>query len=409
MQMESVLLLASAKNDRTEFLSSVIRDTYKLEYIDSAQRVIEEIRARSEQIYALVIDVPSESERAKEVIDYVATVNSYLFAIPILILTDEAHRDRDEEFFSDTAVAAIEPRQSARAVLHKIRKANDVINSFSFQEFSRMLKALPSLIYLKDAKARYVFCSQYWHHLSHYDEENWTIRGKTDYDIRKDKDNARAAYESDMKIIESGVGTSYVIEENDDGIQEFLQIIKEPVRNRDGRVTGIIAIINNVTEQEKLRRELKKKSVTDELTGLYNRMFYDEFIGNLREDRFPLGIISADCDGLKTINDLYGHPVGDEYIRMSATLLHSVLPPDAIKMRTGGDEFLVIIPHTDEAALKSHLDQLNAAAKMFKIKDRALSVSFGGAIVHDPDAIKERITSADREMYRNKKAKESWM
>ena len=60
MQMESVLLLASAKNDRTEFLSSVIRDTYKLEYIDSAQRVIEEIRARSEQIYALVIDVPSE-------------------------------------------------------------------------------------------------------------------------------------------------------------------------------------------------------------------------------------------------------------------------------------------------------------------------------------------------------------
>ena len=94
---------------------------------------------------------------------------------------------------------------------------------------------------------------------------------------------------------------------------------------------------------------------------------------------------------------------------MSATLLHSVLPPDAIKMRTGGDEFLVIIPHADEAALKSHLDQLNAAAKMFKIKDRALSVSFGGAIVHDPDTIKERITSADREMYRNKKAKESWM
>ena len=407
--MESVLLLAQNDNERTAFLREIVRDTFELETFRSVDPILDAVRTRSEQIYALIIDTPSETVRAQELIDDISSANSYLFAIPILILTDAAHRGRDEAYLSDTVVAAIEPGQSPLAVLHRIRKANDVINSFSFQEFSRMLKALPSLIYLKDAKARYVFCSQYWHHLSHYNEENWSIRGKTDYDIRKDKDNARAAFESDMRIIESGVGASYVIEENDDGIQEFLQIIKEPVRGRDGKVTGIIAIINNVTEQEKLRRELKKKSVTDELTGLYNRMFYDEFIGNLREDRFPLGIISADCDGLKTINDLYGHPVGDEYIRMSATLLHSVLPPDAIKMRTGGDEFLVIIPHADEAALKSHLDQLNAAAKMFKIKDRALSVSFGGAIVYDPDTIKERITNADREMYRNKKAKESWM
>ena len=408
--MESVLLLAKGRNERTEFLEPIVRDQFSLELPDDVDAALDAVRSRSEDICALIIDCPSENPRAQELIDFVASANSYLFAIPVLILTDAAHRDRDEAFLSDTVITALEIGQSPRSVLHKIRKANDAINSFSFQEFSRMLKALPSLIYLKDAKARYVFCSQYWHHLSHYDEENWTIRGKTDYDIRKDKDNARAAYESDMRIIESGKGVSYIIEENDDGIQEFLQIIKEPVVNADGKVTGIIAIINNVTEQEKLRRELKRKSVTDELTGLYNRMYYDEYIDRLDASLYPLGIISADCDGLKTINDLYGHPVGDEYIRMSATLLHSVLPSDAAKFRTGGDEFLVIIPHTDETALRGYLTQLHDAARMFSIKDRVLSVSFGSAVVKSPaDPIRDCVSRSDRDMYRNKKAKESWM
>ncbi len=408
--MESILLLAKHKSERTDYLEQIVRDTYEVETMCDAALMREAISTRSEQIYAVIIDCPSETEGAQELIDAIADANSYLFAIPILVLTDEAHRAQDEDYLDDTVVSAIELGQSARVVLHKIRKANDVINSFSFQEFSKMLKALPSLIYLKDAKARYVFCSQYWHHLSNYDDENWTIRGKTDLEIRKDGENARAAYESDLRIIESGVGTSYTIEENDDGIQEFLQIIKEPVRGADGRVTGIIAIINNVTEQEKLRLALKKKSVTDELTGLYNRMYYDEYMDKLQEDRFPLGIISADCDGLKTINDLYGHPVGDEYIRMAATLLHTVLPLNAIKIRMGGDEFLAILPRTDEAALQGYLSELRKTARMFSIKDRSLSVSFGSAVVHSAEeSIAESIARSDREMYRNKKAKESWM
>ncbi len=408
--METVLLLAKEDNARTAFLCSVVGEQYAVETLHTFEQVRAAVWERSEHIIALIIDCPSETPRAQELINAIATANSYLFAIPILILTDADHRDRDEEFLNDTVISAIEVGQSARAVLHRIRKANDAINSFSFLEFSRMLKALPSLIYLKDARARYVFCSQYWHHLAHYDEADWTICGKTDLEIRKDGENARAAYESDLRIIESGVGASYIIEENDDGIQEFLQIIKEPVRDSDGKVTGIIAIINNVTEQEKLRRELKRKSVTDELTGLYNRMYYDEYMNGPDEDRFPLGIISADCDGLKTINDLYGHPVGDEYIRMTATLLNTVLPSDAIKIRTGGDEFLVILPRTDEDALKNYLDRLRETAQMFSIKDRTLSVSFGSAVVRNgTDSIRECIARSDSEMYRNKKAKESWM
>jgi len=310
---------------------------------------------------------------------------------------------------SDTVITTIEVGQSARAVNHKLRKSNDTINAFSFQEFSRMLKALPSLIYLKDAKARYVFCSQIWHHLAQYGDDSFSITGKTDFEIRKDTANAQSAFESDMKIIESGVGAQYIIEENDDGIQEFLQIIKEPVRSDDGKVTGIIAIINNVTEQETLRRELKRKSITDELTGLYNRVYFDEFISQLGGDVYPLGIISADCDGLKTINDLYGHPVGDEYIRMSATLLKSELPRETIIFRTGGDEFLALVPKADEPAMEEYGRKLRAAERMFSIKDRSLSVSFGVGVMHAGDNLKDVVARSDREMYKNKRSKMSWM
>ena len=408
--MNSVLLLCDHTNARTDYLAAIIENDYRIEYVSDAAEVIAAIRSRSEEIFALVIDRPADNPHAAEVTAYVQGANSYLFAIPVLILTDPEHRDADEVFLNDTVISAIEVGQSERAVRQKLRMSHDSINSFSFQEFSRMLKALPSLIYLKDARARYVFCSQYWHHLSHYDEENWSILGKTDFEIRKDRENAKAAYDSDMHIIESGIGTNYVIEENDDGIREFLQIIKEPVRNADGKVTGIIAIINNVTEQETLRRELKRKSITDELTGFYNRVYYDEFVGEMGEDVYPLGIISADCDGLKTINDLYGHPVGDEYIRMSATLLKSELPPDTILFRTGGDEFIALLPRTDEAALAEYGKRLRSAEKTFSIKDRFLSVSFGTGVVRSGgDSIKDAVARSDREMYKNKRSKMSWM
>ena len=61
-----------------------------------------------------------------------------------------------------------------------------------------MLKQLPSNIYLKDAEGKYVFCTQYWHHLDKSGEKHWTIRGKTDLDIRKDKTNGR----NDIRVYE---------------------------------------------------------------------------------------------------------------------------------------------------------------------------------------------------------------
>lgn len=93
---------------------------------------------------------------------------------------------------------------------------------FAFAD--RMLKDLPACIFLKDNEGKYVFSTQYWNHLDTKGDPNWTIRGKTDLDIRKDKKNAMKAMEADRRII---------------------------------------ALINNITDYQLLKLELEKQAKTD--------------------------------------------------------------------------------------------------------------------------------------------------
>lgn len=290
----------------------------------------------------ILIDAPSKIPGIEKVIDHVNYGNNYVYSIPILILTDHNSVEQDVKFLGGAVLDCVSKPIHPAIFRNRVLNVEKSISSVSFSEFARMLKALPANIYLKDALGRYVFSSQTWHHLDTEGDPDWTIRGKTDLDIRKDKENAKLALESDLELIRTGKGKSYIIEEKDEG-QEFLQIIKEPLFHEDGRVRGIIALINNVTEQEQLRRKLREQSITDRMTGVYNRSYYQEYVQQLEKHvSFPLGIISADCDNLKTINDTYGHMVGDEYIRMCVMLLRVGLPENSVIFRTGGDEFVAL-------------------------------------------------------------------
>ena len=214
--------------------------------------------------------------------------------------------------------------------VNRIETAIHSKSAKTFYEIEKILSVLPSNIFLKDARGRYMFSTKIMGHLDTGDDPNWTIYGKTDLEVRKDKDNAVKAMEADRAIIESGEGTNYIIEENTAGKQEFLELIKRPVKDDAGNVTGIIAIVNDVTEAENLRRQLSKSAHTDELTGLGNHRAFDEAIAEFDGgDFYPVAVIAADCDGLKIINDTFGHAVGDEYIRMAAAVFKANMPEDA--------------------------------------------------------------------------------
>ena len=139
---------------------------------------------------------------------------------------------------------------------------------------------------------------------------------------------------------------------------------------------------------------------------MYNRSFLEEFIKTHNETCYPIAIISADCDGLKEINDTYGHAAGDEYIKATVSLFQMVLPQERILFRMGGDEFLILLPSTSEETALLLVKLMKEKEKLFCIEDQQLSVSFGVSVMDSrTDNFHICITESDRNMYLEKKTK----
>ena len=406
MLKKQIILLANTDSSRVKYFSDVVSDTYEISITKSVDETLNILSQNMEDYVAIVVDNPSGVDKFDCLNKYVEDANNYLFALPIIILTDVDNRINDENYLEGATIGYIEKGTLERVVLQRIEKSIAMVNSITFSEFSEMLKALPSLIYLKDNKGRYVFCSKYMSHLKYSDNPNWSIKGHTDLEIRKDIENAKMAYKNDLNIIKTGVGSSYIIEEDDGDKKEYLQLIKEPIKDKQGSVKGIIAIINNVTEQELLKKELRRKSITDELTGLYNRAFYNEYLKLIDKDYYPISVITGDCDGLKIINDVYGHNVGDEYILIAARLFKACLPSSAVIFRMGGDEFMAILPKTSESEAKQLVLKMKESEKETKIMDRPYSISLGSATVNSHyNPLIDCINASDLEMYKEKRNK----
>ena len=129
------------------------------------------------------------------------------------------------------------------------------------------------------------------------------------------------------------------------------------LRDSAGRGRLLIAIARDVTERRQLLDRLQRQSVTDNLTGLYNhRHFHDRLrreYQRARQDAMPLSCIMVDLDLFKTVNDTYGHLVGDEVLKAAAGLIEAAARPEDIVARYGGEEFSVLMPgHDLNAAIR---------------------------------------------------------
>lgn len=402
--MEKIGFLYDIKSSRTNYLLDVLKDEYEIVVVHSYDEAIVLFDKSFKKLIAFIIDRPSDKKYIENLLEEIHKRNTYMFAIPVILLTGKESSYKDDKYLSDLAVAVINEGDSKNTVIQRIKNTIKFTNSASFEEFSKMLKTLPALIYLKDVDGRYAFCSQNWHHLENPGE---SVRGLTDFDIRKDKKNAEIARKSDLKVIESGIGTKYTIKEEDDEGIDYLQIIKEPLKDENGKVNGIIAIINNVTDQELLRQELRRKSITDQLTGLYNRAYFDELAGIYKEkdDIYPLTLITVDCDGLKRINDKYGHISGDKYICFARDAIKESLPEKSYLFRMGGDEFVVVIPNLKSYDAAKIVKDIVKNSKHYKTPQFRLRLSAGSyTILKKGKTIEGAASLSDKAMYKMKRA-----
>lgn len=387
-----------------EELSRILDDEYNVNIVKDMSAAKDILEHSDANINVIMIHADLQEDIQKAVA--FLKDSERLISIPILVYTDKENSADGFACLGAGVTDCITRPFLGNIIKNRISNAIAFTDSMTFYGIEKMLKQLPSNIFLKDNECRYVFATKYWHHLKKSDDANWSIRGKTDPEIRKDRENAVEAHKKDMEIMKTGQGMTYTIEINEDGIQEFMQVIKQPLFNEEGAVTGIIGLINNVTEHELLKKKLQEQAITDSLTGLYNRAYLDEFIKMHNEACYPLAIISADCDGLKEINDTYGHNAGDEYIKATVSLFQMVLPQERILFRMGGDEFLVLLPSTTEEKARLFVEQLKENQKQFHIQNQQLSISFGVSVMDSmADSFDSCISDSDQKMYLEKKGK----
>jgi len=196
------------------------------------------------------------------------------------------------------------------------------------------------------------------------------------------------------------------------GGKRWLSINATPLRDGDG-VFGSVAVSRDVTAAKALQDRLERLSLTDELTGLYNRRGFmtlaEQQIRLVARTKKPLLLLFADVNGLKTVNDALGHEVGDALLLDAAQALQTAFRSSDIVARLGGDEFVVLLidPSSTSAELvKKRLETCIAHFNSVARRPYRLSLSIGvcestAASDSGPD-LQRMLADADAAMYHAK-------
>ena len=193
------------------------------------------------------------------------------------------------------------------------------------------------------------------------------------------------------------------------GIYSHNRLVLSSVRDNNNVPVKAVGIVIDVEEQFQKEMELKNKASRDSLTGLYNKGITQQLIENTILDRGTQNhaLILFDIDDFKSVNDTFGHGIGDEAIRIVAGLFKDIFYDDCIVGRIGGDEFMVFCRNIDERGVKVEqlLNKIMERDTFVKSGDklRNLTLSVGIALyVSDARTYTELYKKADIALYKAK-------
>lgn len=265
------------------------------------------------------------------------------------------------------------------------------------EEKSRsIIKAMPDLLFILNHEGRFLDCEA--------NDENILIMpkkafiGKTIWQVMT-KEIAEIAYER-MELLLKGGGLQsfeYKLKIKDKECYYELRMVQNSKEE-------VLAISRDISEQKQMEQKLQYLSYHDQLTGLYNRRFFKEELKRLDVERnLPLSIVMGDVNGLKLINDSFGHIIGDELLKKVAEVIRKGCREADIIARLGGDEFVILLPKTDTYETEQIVKRIKAIALKQKVNSVNVSISFGyEAKKNKEEKVRDVLKKAEDHMYKKK-------
>ncbi|MCF2945637.1 sensor domain-containing diguanylate cyclase [Paenibacillus tarimensis] len=174
----------------------------------------------------------------------------------------------------------------------------------------------------------------------------------------------------------------------------------------DGLLSGRMVVLRDITERKEMERQLRELSVTDELTRLHNRRYFDIKFREetIRSERFahPLSLVLIDLDHFKQVNDTHGHLAGDMVLKQVAAAIQQEVRQTDYCARFGGEEFALLLPETDEDGAVDVAERISQRIKALDFGSFSVTASFGIMTQSSDFDIQPMIEQADQALYQAK-------
>ncbi|MFZ7133171.1 MAG: PAS domain S-box protein [Eubacteriales bacterium] len=191
---------------------------------------------------------------------------------------------------------------------------------------------------------------------------------------------------------------------NKEGVQVPVADSAAPIKNEEDEIYGAVMIFRDVTKEKEQIEKIMFLSYRDALTGLYNRRFMEEELKRLELSReLPYAVILGDLNGLKLVNDVFGHEEGDNLLKCTADIIRDSCRQEDIIARWGGDEFLILLPRTNAETAETVIERIKTNCLKHETNKARVSISLGHAVKkQSSESFRFVIKEAEEYMYRRK-------
>ena len=189
-----------------------------------------------------------------------------------------------------------------------------------------------------------------------------------------------------------------------DGHEIPIENSASPIIEENGSINGAVLVFRDYTEKKEKQAKIEYLSLHDQLTGLYNRRFFEEELNRLDTiQNLPLTIVMVDVNGLKLINDAFGHSMGDLALQKAAAIIREECREYDMIARFGGDEFVLLLPETNQDKAEQLVKLVYSAFEKQTVGNISLSVSCGwGVKQNQSEDMADVFKLAEDHMYRRK-------